>query len=291
MRLSSYQPQYFPRLHYFARILDSDIFTISDYVQFVRDHSYPTPDGGTKRGKSYQAHTPVKLTNGVHLLGVPIKSHQGLTPIHKTKIDYTTPWVEKHVKTFETAYAKAKNLKHIYPQLSMLLSCNSQGALNAALHCEHLGHLNVLSILWALCWILGAWDVTIRDMSLGTVNELLGKANPFRLKKVIILSETDIDPPGIKYDATDWIIEKCRRLGTEEYYCGGTAAQAYMDFTRFEKAGIKIITQEWMCAPYTQQHAKAGFIPNLSIIDLLMNEDNATVVRVLRGAYKVREVA
>lgn len=41
MRLADIQPQHFPRLHYLARLLDSDVFVIRDDVQFAKSHRYP----------------------------------------------------------------------------------------------------------------------------------------------------------------------------------------------------------------------------------------------------------
>ena len=83
MRYSGIQPQYFPRLHYFARILNADIFVSRDDAQFLRKHKYP--DG--KTDKSYQAHTPIKTPSGIYLLNVPTK-HEGFIPIYKTAISY-----------------------------------------------------------------------------------------------------------------------------------------------------------------------------------------------------------
>jgi hypothetical protein len=40
MRVSIYQPAYFPTLHYFNRILDSDIFVLLDTAQFTRSVRY-----------------------------------------------------------------------------------------------------------------------------------------------------------------------------------------------------------------------------------------------------------
>jgi len=73
-RLAGYQPQYFPRLHYFARLLNADVFEVSDYVQFVKKHAYVDPNGERFRGKSFQAdiwHTRISflksLTFTIHL--------------------------------------------------------------------------------------------------------------------------------------------------------------------------------------------------------------------------------
>ncbi|MEK7165850.1 MAG: WbqC family protein, partial [Patescibacteria group bacterium] len=54
-------------------------------------------------------------------------------------------------------------------------------------------------------------------------------------------------------------------------YCGGTAVAAYMDEELFQKNGISVTVQDWKCRDYRQNFARIPFLPNLSIIDLLMN--------------------
>jgi hypothetical protein len=111
-RYTGIQPQYFPRLHYFARILNTDVYMIRDEAQFVRSHSYPS--GG--RDKSYQADTPIKQPTGRSLMSVPI-IHNGYQPIAETKIAYERTWVADHIKTLEVVYGKAENFKTLIPQV------------------------------------------------------------------------------------------------------------------------------------------------------------------------------
>ncbi len=272
-RLAGYQPQYFPRLHYFARILDADIFKISDYVQFVRTHLYLRPDGSRERGKSYQAHTPIKLGSGLYFLTIPVV-HRGMLPINQTAVSYATPWPREHVTTIKTAYARAKHAAEILPQLSQLISKQYQ----------NLAELNIATILWALARILGRPELPVEALTVKDVNELLvAQPHPFRLRKIVVVSQTDVPRRGEGEDPTNWIIDSCRRLGADEYYHGGTAATAYLNLDRLTGAGIRPIQQQWTCQVYQQLHPRTGFIPNLSIIDLLMNEDRERVWEVLLG--------
>lgn len=273
MRLTSYQPQYFPRLHYFARILNSDIYKISDQVQYVRDHVYPMPDGGRKRGKSYQAHASIKTASGAYLLTIPIKKHQGLQRINETKIEYAVPWGRKHAQTIAITYGRAPYFKKIYPDLAAILGQTY----------PHLAALNATTIFWALSRILGAWDVPLERIDLRTVNALLEMDHPFRLKRTVFFSEIDAAPAREGEDANDRIIGACKRLGVDEYYYGGTGAAAYMDFEKFVQAGIHLVEQRWDLTPYRQQHPEVGFLANLSIIDLLANEPTETVQAILKG--------
>src|SRR5690349_5274963 len=104
MRYTGYQPQYFPRLHYVARMMHTDVFFIRDDVQFVKNHTYP--DG--KRGKSYQAHSPIKQPTGIYYLSVPIKRN-GIFSLANTAVSYDDNWTDIHLKTLRMAYARSPN--------------------------------------------------------------------------------------------------------------------------------------------------------------------------------------
>src|SRR3989344_661417 len=119
MRLSGYQPQYFPRLHYFNRALNSDVFEISNYVQFVKKHAFVLADGTSKRGESFQADCPIKIDSGILNLTIPI--HNKLLPINKTEIDYSLNWPYKHLQSLKTAFNKSVNFSQFFPELEQII--------------------------------------------------------------------------------------------------------------------------------------------------------------------------
>jgi hypothetical protein len=269
-RLAGYQPQYFPRLHYLARALHSDVFEISDYVQFVRTHTYPMLNGTRRRGKSYQAHAPIKLSTGVFDLSVPV--HDRILPINRTAIDYSHNWTAKHLLTIKTAYRRAPNFERFFPELRSLLS-HTHASLAA---------LTVTTVLWGLARLLTDERLDVDGLRPATVNEFLDVGHPFRLRKVLLASESPVPPPE-RGRADDWLIAFCRCEGATQYHCGGTGMKAYMDPASFAAAGIEIVVQDWQCFPYRQQHPSIGFCPNLSVIDLVMNEDLPGRRRVMSG--------
>lgn len=258
-RLVGYQPQYFPRLHYFARILDSDIFTISDYLQYVRHHIYANGDERV-RAPSYQAHSPIKTGNGTLLLDVPVKrgGKEGKQLLTEAVLDYSTSWHEKHLQNIEHHYKKSAEFARVFPSLQAFLMTRH----------ANLAELATGSIRWAFGRLLGMGRVP----TLAELQKHLPTGGS-RLSRIVLMSESGIPMPDkdAGRDANDWIIETCKAFGVDEYHFGGTSAGAYMDFSRFERAGIALRQQDWTCAPYRQQFPKQGFIPNLSIIDLLMN--------------------
>lgn len=269
MRYSGIQPHYFPRLHYFARILQTDIFVIRDDVQFVRKHKYP--DG--KNGKSYQAHTPIKHASGLHFLMIPI-IHDGYKSIRDTKIQYNSNWVEEHLKTIQTTYSNAPYFSVVYPQLQKLLTKKY----------ENLAELNIATIIWAFVYLLNLHKVKQKDITLGTFNTMLKKQKNIRLKKILLGSESKSLTQNNSMTANEKIVSLLKEIGANEDYCGGTAMAAYMDKELFEKNGIKIVVQDWNCKEYPQLFLKhQPFIPNLSIIDLFMNVSQKEAFLLLQG--------
>ena len=58
----------------------------------------------------------------------------------------------------------------------------------------------------------------------------------------------------------------------DTYLSGAYALQAYLDAAAMERAGIRLVFQEWQCPEYRQLYPKAGFVPDLAALDLLLNE-------------------
>gem|GEM_PF-857188 len=266
VRLGGYQPHYFPRLHCIARMLDSDISPIADYVQYVRKHAYPGPNGTRVNGPSYQAQTPIKTSTGVLLLGVPVAHAGKRQRINEARISYETPWQEKHLNIIEQNYRTAPHFSEVFPQLREILMRRY----------ETLADLSVASLTWSLTTLFG----TGARASLEDVRTALPYEGA-RLRNLLLVSKTPVAPPDkdAGRDANEWIIDMCRHFGADEYYFGGTSATCYMDFKRFEDAGIALKQQAWQCGAYPQQHG--GFTPNLSILDLLMNADTARARTIL----------
>lgn len=268
MLLTIYQPQYFPRLHYFARICASDVFVILDSAQYTKSLVHLTQKGRERR-KSYQSDTPIKYPQGEYFLTVPIK-HDGLLPINKTQIDYSHKWVPKHLSTIKTFYSKAKNFENLFPQIKEVLTQKY----------DNLAELNIKIIIWALSSIFGL-DFKVKDLTLENLNKNLEKGD-LRLKKVIKDSQTGVRRPYGLQKGTEWTIAILKSQEASKYYYGGTALLGYMDIEAYKKAGITPLKQEWVCREYSQQFSdRVSFISNLSIIDLLFNEENDKVKEIL----------
>jgi len=70
---------------------------------------------------------------------------------------------------------------------------------------------------------------------------------------------------------TELLINICKAVEADTYL-SGEGGKRYMDMKRFEEENIKVLFQEFNHPKYPQVfEKKAGFIPNLSIVDLLFN--------------------
>lgn len=266
-RLVSYQPQYFPRLHYFARILNADVFSIADNVQFVRKHAYHKPDGSNPIGPSYQAHTPIKSPIGLLLLDYPTK-HSGAQTILETPLGFVKKSERtKHLRIIAEHYRKAPQFTRIYPSLEAFWGREY----------TTVAELNIASIALGLAYLFELPSFEEKAVFNALPHE------DFRLSEIVLSSESrvPVSDKAAGRDANDWLVDLCKKYGAGEYYFGGTGASAYMDFLKFERAGIALKEQEWKLSSYSQLHG--DFIPNLSIIDLLMHKTPAEARAILRS--------
>jgi hypothetical protein len=82
---------------------------------------------------------------------------------------------------------------------------------------------------------------------------------------------------------SDRIIDMCQKLEADRYVFG-RLGQAYADFETFRSTGIKPFFQDYQHPTYPQIHG--GFVPNLSIIDLLFNMGPDSLEVILSGNIK-----
>jgi len=76
----------------------------------------------------------------------------------------------------------------------------------------------------------------------------------------------------VEGEATLRLVNICQALGADQYLTGAYAAKAYLDEDILQEHGIKALMQDWDCPRYRQCFPQAGFIPDLSVVDLLFNE-------------------
>lgn len=125
-------------------------------------------------------------------------------------------------------------------------------------HYAHAAHrepaLGGLRALYGRSWDgLSALNIAVLRWLLGE----FGIKTPLRLSSDMRLPE----------DPTERLIEICRAVGATSYLAGAGASD-YMDFGKFERAGIPVEVQEFRHPVYRQCYEP--FVPGLSAIDLLL---------------------
>ena len=70
---------------------------------------------------------------------------------------------------------------------------------------------------------------------------------------------------------SEMILNMCREVGAEAYLSGSGASRGYLDLAAFERAGIRVIWQDFAHPRYRQYPACREFVPKLSALDLIFN--------------------
>lgn len=104
--------------------------------------------------------------------------------------------------------------------------------------------------------------------------EMLNDLNLYLLEG--LLAALDIQTPiersshlKVAGKATERLIQLVEAVDGDRYYSGAYALDAYLDSEQLARAGIEVELQAWSAPVYPQLYGP--FIPDLSVIDLLMN--------------------
>jgi hypothetical protein len=84
--------------------------------------------------------------------------------------------------------------------------------------------------------------------------------------KTSIVKQSDLNVISHKQDL---VFDLCQK-SKSDVYISGKLGRDYLDVSRFKEAGIYVYFQDYQ-HPMYQQRGEIDFIPNLGIIDLLMN--------------------
>ena len=102
---------------------------------------------------------------------------------------------------------------------------------------------------------------------------LLAELNRFLIKSICAFLGikgvfVDASTLDVKGSRTELLVDICETLDAD-VYLSGVGGRIYIDYQMFEKSNIDIVFQEFKSPTYPQLHG--DFIPNLSIIDYLLN--------------------
>ncbi len=103
--ISIHQPNYLPWLGFFKKISTSDIFVFLNDVQYEKN-------GWHNRNK-------IRNSDGWMWLTVPTNAKLGMK-LNEVKIDYSSNWQKKHLKSIEINYSKSTNFKKFWHEIEMI---------------------------------------------------------------------------------------------------------------------------------------------------------------------------
>jgi len=94
-----HQPEYFPWVNLFLRMVNCDKFIFLDSVQYLR--------------RSFQNRNIIGKDGSIFYITVPIKYAPRDTLIRDIEIDNSKKWIDDHMKKFHYCYKKAKFFKDV----------------------------------------------------------------------------------------------------------------------------------------------------------------------------------
>jgi len=125
MICSIHQPQTFPWLGYFAKIIESDVFIFLDDVQFKKNE--------------WQNRNRIKTAGGWQWLTVPVIHRFGQL-LHEVRINDRDKWAHRHLQSLKTHYAKAPYFPVYFPELEKIYAADWKS----------LSEFNLRTILWGM---------------------------------------------------------------------------------------------------------------------------------------------
>ena len=185
--------------------------------------------------RNYQNRTMIRLGGEARWLTVPVEQRSQKERIDEKRIDnslHGTPrwWSPGHFQTIRQAYRDARFIDEYAPALRRIFETRR----------ERLVELNAALL------------------------ELLRDA--FRIRTKLVRS-SELNVEGAK---SELILNLCRAVGADTLLAGLGGSRHYLDKATFERAGVRILYQDFEHPVYPQCGA-APFSKGLSSIDMLLN--------------------
>jgi hypothetical protein len=159
-----------------------------------------------------------------------VRAYSGVRLLSEMQIDDRQPWRRKFLQTLRTYYGRSKFFEQVFPEVARLIDHDTQSLVDF----NHHAIIEVSRLL----------NIDTTDVVLGSSLRVDGQA-------------------------TDLLVSTVRAVGGSAYLCGG-GSSGYLEETKFERAGIRLIYQDYVHPTYPQ-HGAHEFVPGLSCIDALMH--------------------
>jgi hypothetical protein len=201
---------------------------------------------------SFENRNRILTRSGPLWLTVPVYRVRD-QPLSDIRVCNEQHWRRKHWRSIELAYAKAPFWEMYSPWLLAFYGgCDGPHG--------HSKNAMIFTHLVDLCEVMLRRFISWLGIS------------------TIIRRASTMDLAGTK---SELVLDMCKKLGADRYVFGALGAN-YADVATFKAAGVEPIFQSYRHPTYQQQWGGA-FVPNLSVLDLLMNVGPRSL-DVLRGA-------
>lgn len=171
--------------------------------------------------------------------------HRFPQEVRQVKINNAINWRKQHLASLMMNYQKAAHFDDYIDFFKNLYSREW----------EYLSELNIY-IIKNLLKILGIKTKLVKSSAL----KLAGKS-------------------------TEHLVNISKRLGASGYI-SGEGGRSYLELDKFKRQGIEVFFQDLKCPQYRQLYCQGqGFLENLSIVDLLLNEGKESLSFLKRARY------
>jgi len=195
-----HQPNYLPWIGFFSKIKQADVFVSLDVVDFSKD--------------SFTQRTRIRTPHGWTYLTIPIERKYYRRPINEVLLPRDSSWMEKHWKSIQFSYGKARCFENYRSIFGKLYRTEYSG----------LVELNQDAIHFLM-------------RELGIRTELL-KA-----------SELGVDT---SLRRTDLLIDVLTKTSAD-LYLSGKSGDGYLENEKFREQGIELSFQKFEHPTYTQR--------------------------------------
>ncbi len=229
------QPTYNPWLGYFDMIDKVDIFVFLDDVQLAK--------------RSWQVRNRIKGANGEIWLTIPIKktAKRDEIRIKDALPNYEQNWTDKHLKTIEHNYKKAKYFNEVFPFIENHFSKKA----------ESLAEFNSQLIM--------------------DIAKKIGTSTVFKYSSQL----------NVEGNKDVKLVNICKKLDTEEYLSPQGSAvyiNQHHKGGEFVTNNIDLYYHDYEHPVYKQLYGE--FLPYMGILDLLMNEGFEKSLEIIQAGRK-----
>lgn len=240
MRLAIMQPYFMPYIGYFQAIAAVDKYILYSNLNFIKE-------AWMNRNRLLMRDGTIVLTT------IPLKGKSSNAMIYDVEIDNSKPWKTKFLRTVQMCYSRKPYYEEVYSILDDLLANDYR----------LLKDLNAASII-AIAHHLGITTLIESDNS-----------QYLPMERLLENIETDYSPlPYLEKTRpirkVARVIEMCRNENAD-HFLNAIGGQQLYSKDEFAQYGIRIDFVQTIPIQYRQDTKTGAFVPNLSIIDVLVN--------------------